>query len=423
MQIFHLIGILITLAALFAYLNHRFLRLPMTVGLMLQSLILSALLIFLSLLGIDIETPARHLVEQIRFNEFLLEVVLSFLLFAGALFVDVNRLKDAKLDIALLVLAGVTLSTVLVGFALYGLSLWLGMGLRLIYCLIFGALISPTDPVAVLATLKRLGIDKHLEARLTGEALFNDGVGIVLFLSLSRLAVGGDDAGFGSIVLLFIREGFGGLAFGGLVGFGGYLLLRRLDSYPIEILITLAMVSGGYTLAHYIQVSGPLAMVVAGLMIGSHGRTLAMSEITERNLSNFWEVVETVLNALLFTLIGLEILVLLPALGHVHLLAGAVAIPVVLLARFLSVSGISLAIQPLGLGILPRSSIPLLTWGGVRGGISIALALAIASAPERRILVVATYMVAVFSLLVQATTVGRLARRRMGRPVKTPTPE
>ncbi len=310
-------------------------------------------------------------------------------------------------------LVGVTLSTLLTGFALYGISLWLGVKLRLIYCLIFGALISPTDPVAVLATLKRLGIGGTVEARIAGEALFNDGVGIVLFLTLLRVAGGEAGSGFAPLALLFVREAFGGLALGCLIGWIGYRLLRPLDSYPVEILITLAMVTGGYSLAHHLGVSGPLAMVAAGLMMGSHGRTFAMSELTEENLDRFWEVIEEALNAILFTLIGLEILAFFPHLSGAHLIAGLIAIPIVLLARFLSVGGMSLVLSPIK--ILPRYTVPLLTWAGVRGGISIALALSIPQAPERSVLIVATYMVAVFTLLVQATTVGYLVNRT-GRP-------
>lgn len=403
MRIFSVIGILTTLAALFATINRKFLRLPMTVGLMLQSLFLAVVLIFISRLGIGLEAWAQRFLHSVRFDEVLLEGILSFLLFSGSLFVDLEQIRRVKLDIAALALVGVALSTLMVGFALYSLSLMLGMELRLIYCLLFGALIAPTDPIAVLATLKRVGAGPMTEARIAGEALFNDGVGIVLFLTLLRLAGGGGDFHWQQPLLLFLREAGGGLALGGLIGGLGYFLMRGVDSYPVEILITLAMVTGGYALAHHLEVSGPLAMVVAGLLIGSRGRARAMSGVTRGNLDLFWEVIEDILNAILFTLIGLEILAIFPELSFATLIAGLVSIPVVLLARFLSVGALSLCLSPFK--ALPRRAVPLLTWGGIRGGISIALALSIGPVPERNVVIVVTYMVAVFTLLVQATTV------------------
>jgi len=414
MPVFQTIGILLTLTALFAFVNKRYIRLQMTVGLMLQSLILSGVLILLSRFGIGLEDMAQRLVRGIDFDQILLQAVLSFLLFSGALFAEPEHLKKVKLDIAVLVLVGVVLSTILVGFGLFFISNWLGMELRLIYCLLFGALISPTDPIAVIATLKRAGIDHQTGARIAGEALFNDGIGIVLFLSLLHFAEDGGNFGAAEMASLFAREAIGGLILGALVGGAGFLLLRGLDSYTVEILVTLAMVSGGYSLAHTLHVSGPLAMVAAGLMIGSHGRAHAMSDSTEENLDRFWEVIEDILNALLFTLIGLEILVLFPDITFAHVVIGGASILIVLLARFLSVSGMSLALKPLK--IIPTRTVPLLTWAGVRGGISIALALSLPSVPERGVLIVATYMVAVFTMLVQATTVGKLARIRRRPP-------
>jgi CPA1 family monovalent cation:H+ antiporter len=411
MNIFQTMGILTTLAAVFAFINDRYIRLQMTVGLMLLSLVFSGTLILLDHLGLNLGEPVKAIVQGIRFDQFMLQAVLSFLLFSGALFADVQALKKVKLDIALLALVGVSLSTLLVGFSLYHISRWLGLELRLIYCFLFGALISPTDPIAVIATLKRIGIGGRTEARIAGEALFNDGVGIVLFLTLLHyIGEGGGKFGAGQMLILFTREAFGGIVLGLAVGGVGFLLLRGINSYTVEILITLAMVSGGYPLAQVLEVSGPLAMVVAGLMIGSHGRTLAMSEITVQNLDLFWEVIEDILNAVLFTLIGLEIMILFPDITPAHLIIGATSILIVLLARFLSVSGMSLALKRTR--IIPPHSVPLLTWAGVRGGISIALALSLPAAPERDVLIVATYMVAVFTLLVQATTVRKLAGMR-----------
>ena len=414
MHFLSIVGILTTLAALLAYINYRWIRLPMTVGLMLQSLILAGLLVVMTALGIDLSHPAQRFVEGIDFNVLMLEGILSFLLFAGALFVNVNDLFEVKLDICVYAVIGVILSTLLVGLGFYGVGHLIGLELNWIYCFLFGALISPTDPVAVLATLKRLGISPRLNGRIAGEALFNDGIGIVIFLSLLGLVAGGAETGPVQIGMLFLRETIGGLGFGALLGWIGYRIIKSINNYEVEILITLAMVSGGYALANHLHISGPLAMVVAGLLIGSHGRRFAMSEETCEHLFRFWELIDVILNAVLFTLIGLEVLILLDRMTGNYLLAGLIAIPLVLLARLVVVGGLT---QLLKLrSKVAAGSVRVIVWSGVRGGISIALVLSLPDSAQRGILLLATYMVAVFSILVQSTTIKYLVPEHLKSP-------
>ncbi|UFS72136.1 sodium:proton antiporter [Geomonas sp. RF6] len=414
MRIFQIIGILTSLSAAFAYLNHRLLRLPTTIGLMLQSLVLSLILMALLALGVDIARPAQAVLSRIDFDVLLLEGLLSFLLFAGSLFVQMDQLLDVKFDIALFSVVGVLISSALIGGVLLWGSILLGLGVRPLYAFLFGALISPTDPVAVLPTLRRLGVPKRTDAQIAGEALFNDGVGIVLFLSLLSLARGSGELDAADALLLFLRSGCGGVLFGTILGWAGYFIMKSVDDYQLEILVTLALVSGGYSLALSVGVSGPLAMVMAGLLIGGRGRERAMSPRTRENLDRFWELVEEMLNSILFTLIGLEVLVISGALTSVHLVTALLAIPVVLLARYLSV---------LAVGALLRLRTPfswgsawIMTWGGLRGGISIALALSLPPVPERSVLLFATYVVVVFSILVQGSTLRRLVPKKHPRP-------
>ncbi|HJV35278.1 sodium:proton antiporter [Geomonas sp.] len=406
MDVFQIAGILTTLTAFFAYLNYRFLKLPVTTGLMLQSLLLSLLLALLMTAGVDVVTPARRLILDISFDVFFLQGMLSFLLFAGALFVKVEELLTVKVSVAVFAVAGVLISTVIIGGAFSLLSQLLDLNMRPIYCLLFGALISPTDPVAVLPTLRRLGIPDRLNAQIAGEALFNDGVGIVLFLSLLAAAQSGHPLGISGVAAIFLRQTAGGILFGTLLGWAGYFLIKTVDNFRLEILITLALVTGGYALARSVEVSGPLAMVVAGLLIGGRGRKLAMSEHTRENLDHFWELVEEFLNAILFTVIGLQLLVLSDRLNAFHLVTGVAAIPIVLLGRFLSV---------LVLGGLLRlrehfslRDVSVMTWSGLRGGIPIALAMSLPDVRELSVLLVATYLVVVFSILVQGSTLKRL---------------
>lgn len=401
MHPFHIIGILTGVAAIFGFVNYHVLRLQTTVALMLQSLILSAGLMLLLGFGIDTMMPVRHLLNTIDFNELLLEGILSFLIFAGALFVKNDELLDVKFHIALLATAGVVISTGVIGATLSLCSGWLGLGLPPLHCFLFGALISPTDPVAVLPTLRTHGISPRLNAQIAGEALFNDGIGIVVFLSLMAMT-GSRGTGLSEMMMLFARQAVGGIIFGIIVGWLGYRLIKSIDDYQLEILITLALVSGGYSLATVLHISGPLAMVMAGLLIGGPGRRLAMSEKTRKNLDRFWEMVEELLNAVLFTLIGLEVLTILHGVDTSYLLTAAIAVPVVLLARLVAVAVIAFLLNCFS-GFNYRD-VSVMTWSGLRGGIPIALALALPGGHERGMLLFATYVVVAFSILVQGGT-------------------
>ncbi|MDF1522321.1 MAG: sodium:proton antiporter [Trueperaceae bacterium] len=406
-SVFEAAAILVTATALFAFVNARYLKLPTPIGVTLAALVLSLGLVVLG--GPATATWADELLTVLDFDELVLRGLLSFLLFAGALFVDLSDLLRHRGPILALATIGLVLSTLIVGGLSYVVGGWLGVELPFAYALLFGALISPTDPIAVLAILKRVGVGKDTEALITGESLFNDGVAVVVFTVLLSLVAGdGHGAvGVGEIALLFVQEALGGVAFGMLLGFAAYRLLGQIDDYTTEILITLAVVTGGYAAASWLHTSGPLAVVVAGLFIGNRGRLLAMSARTRAHLDSFWELVDEVINAILFVLIGIEVLVLKFTVLAVE--AAIVAVPLVLLARLVSVS------VPISLFRFRRDFAPyttrLMVWGGLRGGISIALALALPAGPARDLILTMTYGVVVFSILVQGLTVGRLARR------------
>jgi CPA1 family monovalent cation:H+ antiporter len=408
MELLNIIAILITLSALFSYLNHRYIKLPSTIGVMLIALVMSLSLIIIGHLGFLVEEEAVHtLVESIDFSDALLKGMLAFLLFAGALHVNINDLLDKKWEIGILSTVGVALSTLIIGTAIYFVAPLIGLRLDYIYCLLFGALISPTDPIAVLSILKKSGVSKSLSTKIAGESLFNDGIGVVVFIVILELITGGHEVTAANILTLFAMETIGGILFGLVLGLIGYRMLKSVDNYNVEILITLALVLGGYTLALSIDTSGPLAIVVTGLLIGNYGRKFAMSEKTRMNLDTFWELVDEILNAILFVLIGLEVLIV--TLTDLSLLAGVLAIPIVILARFVSV-GIPISLIKFFRQLSPHV-IKILTWGGLRGGISVALALSIPKGYERDMIVTMTYAVVVFSILVQGITVKFFIKR------------
>lgn len=407
MNPFDYAAILLTLAAAFGYLNHRYIKLPTAIGIMLLSLLASlGLIIFGFFVSPATVTWAKEFVAGVEFDDTVLDVMLSYLLFAGALHVNLGDLADQRRVIAILATVGVCVSTFLVGTATYFLVGAFGIEISYIYCLLFGALISPTDPVAVLGILKRVGAPKSLETKICGESLFNDGVGVVVFIAILGIARGDMEASFLPVAELFLVEAVGGILFGLVLGAIGFYLLKRVDSYPVEVLITLAMVTGGYALAMQLHTSGPLAMVVAGLMIGNHGRRLAMSEKTKAHLDTFWELVDEVLNALLFLLIGLEILALDFELSY--LLLGLIAIPMVLLVRMIAAS-IPVILLRRKREFSPRV-IRILTWGGLRGGISVALVLSLDAGIERDVFLTMTYLVVIFSIAVQGLTLKHLIR-------------
>ncbi len=404
MSLFEIVSLLLCLAAVFSYINYKYIKLPTTIGIMLLSLLFSLALLLFGEFGFSLDEQATVLVKSIDFNEALLHGMLSFLLFAGALHVNLNDLREQKWVIGTLATVGVISSTFIIGTVMYYILGWLGIPVAYIYCLVFGALISPTDPIAVMGILKLVGAPKTLETKIAGESLFNDGVGVVVFLVLLGIATGGDEMSALHVVELFAVEALGGVFFGLGLGYLGFFMLKGVDNYQVEALITLALVSGGYAFAESIHISAPIAIVVAGLFIGNQGRTLAMSDNTRERLDDFWELIDEILNAILFLLIGVELLIL--TFTNQFMLAGLLAIPVVLLARFICV-GIPIKIMSKFRTFSPYAT-TILTWGGLRGGISVALALSIPDGPAREPLLVITYFIVVFSILVQGLTIKKV---------------
>jgi len=401
-------ALLVTLTALFAWLNHKLIRLPSTIGVMAIALVLSLGLVCLGRMGFaGIAGQAERLVASVDFTTVLMQGMLSLLLFAGALHVDLGDLVSRRHAIGVLATVGVLISTVLVGLAAWVVLEFVGLPVRLIDCFVFGALISPTDPIAVMGILKSAHAPKGLEIKITGESLFNDGVGVVLFAVLLGLAQGTRPMSLGGVALLFVEEAAGGIVLGLVLGYLTYLLLRSIDHYQVEILLTLALVLGGNALATKLHVSGPLAMVVAGLFIGNQGRLFAMSKTTERHVDTFWELIDEILNAVLFVLIGLEVLTL--TFRVERLAASLLMIPVVLFARFVAV-GVPLSLLRRWREYTPHA-VKILTWAGVRGGISVALALSLPPGPARQIFLPMTYVIVLFSILVQGLSLGRVVRR------------
>lgn len=404
MNTFQTIGALLTVAAVGSYINHRFFKLPTTIGLMALTLSISLVLVLLGQLGVVRIQDAAALVTSIDFGDVLLHGMLAFLLFAGALHVNLDDLKNARWPVAVLSTVGVLLATFITGGLFWLVAGWLGFNLPFVYALLFGALIAPTDPIAVMGIIKKVGAPKALETKIAGESLFNDGMAVVVFLTILGIVTGKSEPAVTYVTLFLLEETVGGAVLGGILGWGAYQLLRSVDNYQVEVLLTLALVAGGYAFAEFVHVSAPIAMVVAGLLIGNHGRAFAMSDKTREHLDDFWELVDEVLNAVLFVLIGMEIIVL--SLAVPHLVAGLAAIVVVLFARFVSVA---LPVQLMAIKrAFAKGTIKVLTWGGLRGGISIALALSLPAGPERELILTATYMVVIFSVLVQGLTFGRL---------------
>lgn len=403
MPLIHTLTILICLAALFSYVNHRLLKLPMTIGLMAVALVFSLILLALGKLGFGVEAEAQRFIGAIDFNEALMHGMLGFLLFAGALHVKLDELLDLKWVIGTLAVIGTIVSSALIGGLSYVVFALVGLPLPFLYCLLFGALISPTDPIAVMGVLRQARLPKALETKIVGESLFNDGVGVVIFLVVLNL-VPKETVRVTDVLVLFAEEALGGAALGLALGYIAYRMLRSVDHYQVEILITLALVMGSFGLADLLHTSGPIAVVVAGLLIGNYGRQWAMSQTTREHLDNFWELLDELLNAVLFVLIGLEVLVL--SFQQPYLIAGLVAIPLVLAARWITV-----VLQVAGFSLVREfgeKTVRILTWGGLRGGISVALALSLPPGSSRDALVTITYAVVVFSILVQGLTINRV---------------
>lgn len=408
MDIFTIISVLVFLSAIFGYINARFLKLPNSIGLMLITIVFTLAVFAIGYIDDTLINAERYIITQIDFKTVLLDIMLSFLLFAGALHTNFEQLKVQRWPILVFSTLGVLVSTFLVGTSMYYLLQLLGMQINFIYCLLFGSLISPTDPIAVLGILKKAGAPKKLETKIVGESLFNDGVGVVVFLTIFQLASATEVAVSPlDIIELFGVEVIGGLALGLALGWGTYKLMRSIDDYDIEVIITLATVMVGTLIAQKFHLSAPLAMVAAGLVVGNDTvRDSAMSETTETYVDKFWELLDILLNTLLFVLIGMEMLVL--TFKTEYIIAGLLAIPLVLLCRYLSLM-LPIKFFEEKLDFVPRTNL-VMTWGGLRGGISIALALGLSDDMHRDAFLVITYIVVVFSIIGQGLTVEKLIK-------------
>jgi Na+:H+ antiporter len=416
LSVFDIVAGLLTLTALFAWLNHRWLSLPSNVGLLIMGLAASLVLVGLEVLvpNVAIYGDLHDFIEKIDFSVTLLDGMLAFLLFAGALQIDLSVLKDRAWTVSAMATLGVIISTAVVAVLFWGAGQLLSSPMPFAWALVFGALISPTDPIAVLAMLKQARVAKTLEMDMAGESLFNDGVGVVLFTILLAAAMGSSgESGidFVEIARLFFVEALGGAVLGLVTGYIAYLGMRAIDDYPVEVLISLALVTGTYALAQPLHVSGPIAVVVAGVLTGNRGATYAMSETTRRYLFDFWSLIDEILNSVLFLLIGIEVLVVRFDASLAPLAIAAV--PIVFVARLVAVA-LPVAVLSAKQTFV-KGTVPILTWGGVRGGISVALALSIPFVDERSQILAATYAVVLFTLIVQGLTLPSVVKRFAGR--------
>ena len=411
LSVFDLIAILLVLTAVFAWINHRFIRLPHTIGLLVMGLGASLVLI-----GIEIAIPGvlryedlAGIIRQIDFQKAVLNGMLAFLLFAGALHVNLAVLRNRAWAVGSMATVGTIISTAIVGIGFWLAARALAVPMPFAWALVFGALISPTDPLAILSTLKAVHVPKTLEIDMTGESLFNDGVGVVIFTVLVAAAEGAEGGGIDLLKIgeLFFVDALGGAVLGLVTGYAAYRAMRAIDDYPIEVLISLALVAGTYTLAAKLNMSGPISMVVAGLLIGNRGPHDALSDETQRYLFGFWTLIDEILNSVLFLLIGLEVLVLRldPSFGWL----AASAVPLVLCARLVAVSVPVLALGPTHSFV--RGTIPVLTWGGLRGGISVALVLSLPETAEKSIILAATYAIVLFTIIVQGLSLRAVVER------------
>jgi CPA1 family monovalent cation:H+ antiporter len=420
LSFFSLVSILISLAAVSSYVNYRYIRLPTTVGVMLVALVASLTLVLVGPYAGGFREQAATLVSQIDFNQVVLHGMLAFLLFAGSIHVNLDELGREWLTVSLLAVVGTIVSTCIVGGVTWLVLGWLGLDIPFLHALLFGALVSPTDPIAVLGIMKSVGASRQLEVQVAGESLFNDGLGVVVFLVLLQISGPDGAAGsgaaaplsidIGAVGLLLLTEVGGALVLALAAGIVTYRMLKRVDNYQVEVLLTLALAMGLYAMADALHLSAPIAVVVAGLFVGNQGRAFAMTEKTREHVDTFWELVDELLNVVLFLLIGLELLVLPIERGW--LVAGILAIPIVLSARWLSIAGIIIPLSRVK--AQSKGAISVLTWGGLRGGISVAMALSLPASDSRSLVLTLTYFVVVFSILVQGMTVGRVIRMTGG---------
>ncbi|MEA5403311.1 sodium:proton antiporter [Arcicella sp. DC2W] len=405
MNIYFAVVTLICLSAGFAYINQKFLKLPFVIGLFLLSTILS-LIVFSSRLWLNLPyDDIKQAIANVKIDKIILDVLLGFLLFAGAMHTNWEGLKKQIKPIAVFALGGVLLSTIIIAGLLFGISQLLQLHLDFIYCLLFGALISPTDPIAVLGILTKANVPKKTEEKIVGESLFNDGVGVVVFIALLDTLNSGNFS-FSHFGLLFLEEAVGGIVAGLILGYCLHLFLKSIDHYETEILLTLAFVMGGYALCNYIHISGALAMVVMGLMVGNYKQNLAMSDTTKEYVHKFWELVDVILNAILFILIAFVLIVI--DFKRSYILLGLISIFIVLLSRTIIVYFPHLLFPKLLK--LDNKEAKLIIWGGLRGGLSLALVLSLPDSETKNILLIATYFCVLFSIVIQGLTIEKLAK-------------
>ena len=397
---FQIIALIVTLSAADAYTNARYIKLPATIGVMVFALALSLAMLAGGKFGLLDFTAFRSLVEQINFSDVLFHGILSFLLLAGAMHINLQDLRSVRWSVAVRASLGVLLASFVTGTLFWYASNLAGLQLPYIYALLFGTLISPTDPIAVLSILKEAGVPKSIHTKIAAESLFNDGAGVVAFIIVLSVATSAAQPNLLDAAELFLRQAFGGAALGIVCGWAVYRLLRTVDDYKVEVLLTLALATGGYALAEALDVSGPIFIVAAGLIIGDQGREFGMSAQTKERLDSFWELIDDVLNAALFILIGLEIAVI--SIHSQNVVLGLLAVSAVLIGRLVSIG------LPLAAGSFfakpDRGTIAVSVWGGLRGGLSVAMALSLPPGPYKDIILPATYIVVLFSILVQGLT-------------------
>lgn len=409
MDYYTIATVLIVLSSIFGYINVRFLKLPTTIGLMIITIVFTLILLIIGQFNDALLTQEKEFVLNIDFETVLLDVMLSFLLFAGALHTNFEQLKVQRAPVLVFATLGTLMSTFLVGILVYFLLQVIGLDVRFIYCLLFGALISPTDPIAVLGILKKANAPKILETKIVGESLFNDGVGVVVFLTIFSIAASpNSNVEFSEVAKLFGQEVIGGIALGLVLGWVTYRMLKSIDDYEVEVIITIATVMGGTMLAHYFHTSAPLAMVTAGLFVGNDTvRHSAMSETTETYVDKFWELIDVLLNTILFVLIGMEMLILTLEVNAI--IAGLVTVPLVLFCRYASL-WLPIRFFAKKLDFVPNTNL-IMTWGGLRGGISIALALSLTKEMHRELFLVITYIIVIFSIIGQGLTVEKVIKK------------
>ncbi|WP_369998704.1 cation:proton antiporter [Winogradskyella sp.] len=409
MEYYSIATVLIVLSSIFGYINVKFLKLPITIGLMVITLAFTVIVVATAQFDDTLLLQEKAFISSIDFETVLLDIMLSFLLFAGALHTNFQQLRIQRGPILAFATLGVLMSTFLVGVIMFYVLQWMNLNVEFIYCLLFGALISPTDPIAVLGILKKAGAPKKLETKIVGESLFNDGVGVVVFLTIFAIAAKPEAAiEFSDIATLFGQEVIGGLVLGLILGYIAYRSMKSIDNYEVEVIITLATVMGGTMLAHKFHLSAPLAMVTAGLFVGNDTvRNAAMSEITETYVDKFWELVDVLLNTILFVMIGMEMLVL--TLEGKYIYAGLLAIPIILMCRYVSL-WLPIKFFAKRLDFVPKTNL-IMTWGGLRGGISIALALSLTKDMHRELFLVITYIVVIVSIIGQGLTVEPIIKR------------